>query len=90
MYTLPSNVHFAVFCHVKDGDKIRLDKTRKRQTNIQAERQTDRQTHWLIERPIKELANQPNCYAATPMRIQCQFPPRRSTWRYSSEVFVTL
>jgi hypothetical protein len=44
MYTLPSNVHFAVVCRVKDGDKSRLNKTRKRQTHTHTHIHTYRQT----------------------------------------------
>jgi hypothetical protein len=47
MYILPTDMHFAVSCRVKDGDKIRLDKTRERQ-----KKNTYTQTDWLIERPI--------------------------------------
>ena len=39
MYILPSNVHFAVFCRVQDGHKIRLEGLKK--TGRQIDRQTD-------------------------------------------------
>jgi len=37
MYISPSNVHFAVFCRVQDGDKTRVE-------GLEKDRQTDRLT----------------------------------------------